>query len=87
VSIMKNYTDEELSRILGEHDAGLLVVGGSSWVYMLMDKFSCANQAAYNESCPYVAVAMNLLKGNIFDRCYLRDCSPEELLQLLQGEK
>jgi hypothetical protein len=84
---MNNYTDEELSRILGEHDSGLLVPGGSSWHLMGTHKFSCANQAAYNENCPYIAVDMNLLKANIFDRCYLRNSTPEELLQLLQGEK
>lgn len=57
------FTDEELSRILGEHDAGNLARGGASlWGHYdgsACYPSGCLNQVAYNEPMTSTALYMN----------------------------
>jgi len=66
---MKKYTDEELSRILGEHACGYLVVEGANhfreeyYLFPFPEERlicnyprGCINQVAYNEAYSSLAV-------------------------------
>lgn len=94
---MKPYSEEELSRILGEHDSGQLRRGGySNWhLYWHLDcpnlclfpgaPVGCVNQAAYNEDGPTKALGMNRKPALWFDNNYDPEMSPEALLDALES--
>jgi hypothetical protein len=81
---MKKYTDEQLSRILGEHDTGMLTPCGYNWGSCGY-RFGCINQAAYNIPTPWEAFKTNQEPADRFDKDYDSCMSHEELLRLLQG--
>lgn len=85
---MPRYTEEELSRILGEHAAGTLrKFGGENWENYLTSNQGlgcCINQAAYNTPSPEYALKLNKKPAKWFDENYRMDMSPEELLQFAQ---
>lgn len=68
------YTDEELSRILGEHEAGNLMANGAeNWgVASQGARYpqGCANQVAYNEDGATAAWRLNRDMAGVFDRTY-----------------
>lgn len=81
---MKRYTSEQLSRILGEHDAGLLRAGGRHWYAgAATDPHpgGCVNQVAFN--IPNPADALLGLAGNSFDLYYEQAWTPERLVDFL----
>lgn len=83
----KSYTDEELSRILGEHDSGNLVRSGAeNWVhgYSCEYPFGCINQVAYNTPENSIADNMNYYPAEWFDAYYYGGISPENLLAEIQ---
>lgn len=80
---MKRYTDEQLSRILGAHDAGELERGGCcgfGWGCC-----GCANQFAYNKCNPWVAANLNRRAATWFDDNYRPTMTPEALLAALEA--
>lgn len=83
------YTDEQLSRILGEHDAAQLTHGGlyewGAGCGVEAYPRGCVNQAAYNEPRCSVAFDLNKERGIAFDNGYHPDYTPESLLALLEG--
>jgi hypothetical protein len=80
---MKNYTEEQLSRILTAHAGGQLVGGGLFWS-LGGPGLGCANQFAYNEVGTAVAQRLNPSRASMFDRMYNVDLSYEALLKILE---
>ncbi len=83
------YTEEELSRILGEHDAGQLRRGGAGgWWHGVIEQYprGCANQVAYNEDESWEAFKRNAGGGRCFDTQYRPDLTPAQLLWLLEAK-
>lgn len=90
------FTDEELSRILGEHDASHMCRGGGyQWSFNfwleseILNVFSpmcCVNQAAYNEYSPSFAESIFIQAAEWFDSNYWPDWSVDELLAELEHE-
>jgi len=81
----KKYTDEQLSRILGEHDCGhLRIYGAENWARGGEYPKGCINQAAYN-SHDINADYLNVWPARKFDFYYEPFSSPEELLELIEG--
>ncbi len=85
----KKYTDEELSRILGEHAAGYLRMGGAhEWSRYDCGTESyitcgCVNQAAYNTPYNHTAYNLNEQPAEWFDGYYNTGMKPETLLNNL----
>ena len=79
--------DEELSRILSEHTARRLIPYGRNWEFYSFDsKYSppgCLLQIAKNSPNP-IEWDENPLAKN-FDKEYIKDCSPEELLENIEA--
>lgn len=96
MSTTRHYTDEELSRILGEHAAGTLVpYGARNWeidpmscsmMPLKSERYprGCVNQVAYDECDPWVAIGLNRGPARWFDVNYWRHTTPEELLAGLE---
>lgn len=87
---IKCYTDEQLSIILGEHDAGHLERGGCPcWNMPWQTKGAvpgpgcCINQAAYNEPWPFLALRLNPVFGARFDAYYSKSFTPEQMLEFI----
>ena len=85
----KSYTDEELSRILGEHAAGnLLQSGAENWAlkeHRCGDyPLGCINQVAYNVPENSIADTLNYYPAEWFDAHYKWSMSPEELLREIE---
>ena len=83
---MTKFTDEQLSRILGEHDAGQLRAGGASdwrhgWVYPQ----GCLNQVSYNEPKATDAWCKDPVSAVWFDNHYYHSMSPDEFLAKLES--
>ena len=80
---MKKFSDEELSRILGECAAGRLQPIGCSPDEFAEGAPCCVNQAAYVEEGCWVAYHMNPEAAEWFDRAY--DAPPQSPVKLLRG--
>lgn len=83
---MKKYTDEQLSRILGEHDAKRLVYyGQNNWrnrnalTGKLGKTCGCINQVAYNIPSTDIAEARNPEISYKFDEYYQFSMTAEEM--------
>jgi hypothetical protein len=79
----KQYTDEELSRILSAHEGECLMRSGCG---NYDSRYGCVNQFAYNifgQGAVLDAWTKNSKAALIFDKCYRDDMNPEELLLLL----
>lgn len=85
----RRYTDEELSRVLGEHAARCLITGGTfAWVrFGYAGSFGCANQVAFNEPVENAAFREAKRIAIWFDKNYRTDMSPEELLHGLESHQ
>lgn len=79
------YTDQQLSRILGEHSAGLLVSGGQSW-HQSQTNRGCVNQAAYNEFSPAYSFRDNEHAASWFDQNYQSSMPVGKLLRKLDKD-
>lgn len=84
---MKKFTDEQLSRILGEHDAGYLSRGGHIDFGLCCSSTPecCVNQAAYIIPGIQDAYDKNRSAGEWFDVGYLPEMSADNLLAILES--
>lgn len=81
------FSDEELSRILGEHEAGRLKRYGSyGWQDIHDGGLCCVNQAAFNEGDHWVAAARRVESYQWFDNMYDRAWSADEFLARLEKQ-
>jgi hypothetical protein len=74
----KKYTNEELSRILGEHAIGKLKRFGDG-----TNQKGCINQAAYVRD-HVGSMGINFLPAAWFDMAYIPTMRPETLLHKLE---
>lgn len=79
---MSPYTDEQLSRILSAHAAGLLRVRGTHWNGV--NTTGCINQFAFNLAGPCKAADADESMSSQFDREYVAAWSPEQLLAAIE---
>jgi hypothetical protein len=86
---VSRYSDEQLSMLLGEHDAGQLRPNGvDDWnFYWACDcqPRACALQVMLNEPSADAAWNADPTTATRFDNNYQRAGSPEELLALVAG--
>lgn len=78
-------TDEQLSRILSEHERGCLAIhGAEDWSHIVLGTVGCAVQVALNEPNQFTAARSNAALATFFDDYYDERMTPEDLLQLLE---
>lgn len=93
---MRKYTDEQLSRILGEHDAGQLsqsALEGWGVSYLTDDVAGCIEQVANNEPSPAMAGDWDPIecicrndRARWFDDWYIKDSSVDLFLAHLERD-
>ncbi|HYF56278.1 MAG TPA: hypothetical protein VEA41_18635 [Salinarimonas sp.] len=81
------YTDEQLSMLLGEHDARQLAVGGGTdWRDPFLrreEPAGCLMQVILNEPNRFEAARANEVVADLFDMNYYEAMSPEGFLAFL----
>jgi hypothetical protein len=85
---MSRYSDEQLSMLLGEHDAGQLErIGSLRWHGWDSDIYprACAVQVMFNLDSNEDAAGVDFTTATRFDNHYFTSMSPEELLSLVAG--
>ena len=78
----KRITNEEWSKILGEHDAGQLIRSGMRcWTFLGERPSACINQVRFNTPDPGPAFSQDSRAAEWFDTNYNGDWFPEVFLE------